>query len=98
MTRLYVGPVPLAGGSLAALTWYAAGSADSQSRDREDEQRFGQLTDEVTGKVEQTHTMLRGVQGLFMASDNINRLDFHRYARAMLVGEGGEVQAVQFAR
>jgi PAS domain S-box-containing protein len=99
LARVYVGAVVLAGGALAALTWYAVASAESRSRDREDEQRFAQLTYQVTSRVEQAHTMLRGVQGLFMASDSISRTDFHAYAQAMQVGAGaGAVQALQFAR
>ncbi|MFC5497865.1 CHASE domain-containing protein [Caenimonas terrae] len=96
--RFYAGAVLLAGSALAALTWYAVARGDSESRDREDEQRFAQLTYEVTSKVEQAYTMLRGVQGLFLASDNVTRADFHQYARALRVGEGAELQALQFAR
>ena len=48
----YPGAVLAAGISMAALTWFAVGGADSQTLSHADDQRFGQLSYEVTSKVE----------------------------------------------
>jgi PAS domain S-box-containing protein len=97
--RFYAGAFLLAGAALAALTWYAVGTADKQSAQREDDQRFAQLSYEVTSKVDQAHSVLRGLQGLFMASDNVTRSDFNAYARAVQVDQAQlGMQALQFAR
>jgi PAS domain S-box-containing protein len=99
LARFYPGAVLAAGLGLAALTWFAVADADTRAQDREDEQRFDQLTYEVASKVEQGHNVLRGLQGLFMASDHVTRSDFHEYARALQIEQGQlGVQALQFAR
>jgi PAS domain S-box-containing protein len=99
ITRFYPGAVLLAGTALAVLTWFAVGTSDALSQGHEDEQRFGQLTYDVTSKVEQAHNVLRGLQGLFMASNEVSRRDFHEYARALQIEQGQlGLQALQFAR
>ncbi len=94
-------PVALgvAGALLAGLVWWGVANSGEQALIREEEQRFGQLSYEVTTKVEQAHNILRGLQGVFMASDVVSRQDFHQYARALQIDQGKlGLQAVQFAR
>jgi PAS domain S-box-containing protein len=99
LARFSPGAVLLAGLALSALTWFAVADADARSQGREDEQRFEQLTYEVTSRVEQAHTVLRGLQGLFMGSEDVTRSDFHEYARALQIEQGQlGLQALQFAR
>jgi PAS domain S-box-containing protein len=87
------------GALLAVLTWLAVARADLQALELGHERRFSQITYEVESRTIQARNVLRGIQGLFIASDAVSRLDFHRYAKALEIEEGSlGLQAVQFAR
>ncbi len=91
--------VLLLGALLAALTWLAVARADLQALELEHERRFSQIAYEVESRTIQARNVLRGIQGLFIASNEVSRLDFHQYARALEIEEGTlGLQAVQFAR
>lgn len=91
--------VLLLGALLAVLTWLAVARADLQALELEHERRFAQIAYEVESRTIQARNVLRGLQGLFIASDEVSRLDFHQYARALEIEEGTlGLQAVQFAR
>ncbi len=88
----------LAGIALAVMTWLAVARADEQALANEEEHRFSQLTYEVTNRLVQARNVLRGLQGLFQASDDVSRSDFHQYAKALGLGQGAlGLQAIQFA-
>ncbi len=96
---VYAAALGIAGAGLAGLVWWGVANSGEQALVREEGQRFGQLSYEVTTKVEQAHNVLRGLQGVFMASDVVTREDFHHYARALQIEQGKlGLQAVQFAR
>ena len=91
--------VLLAGALLAVLTWMAVARSDLQALELEHERRFSQIAYQVESRTSQARNVLRGVQGLFVASNDVSRLDFHQYARALEIEEGTlGLQAVQFAR
>lgn len=84
---------------LAVLTWMAVARADLHAMEQEHDRRFSQITYEVESRTIQARNVLRGIQGLFIASDEVSRLDFHQYAKALEIEEGLlGLQAVQFAR
>lgn len=87
------------GALLAVLTWLAVARADLQAMEHEHERRFAQIAYEVESRTIQARNVLRGLQGLFIASEDVTRADFHQYARALEIEEGTMgLQAVQFAR
>ena len=91
--------VLLLGMLLAVLTWMAVARADQQALEQEHGRRFSQIAYEVESRTIQARNVLRGLQGLFIASDDVSRMDFHQYARALEIEEGTlGLQAVQFAR
>lgn len=96
LLQLMLGLAALALAALAALT---VAQSHEEALSREEAQRLRQLTDEVTSKLEEAHSILRGFQGLFMASQEVTRRDFHAYASALQVRRGMlGLQAAQFAR
>jgi len=97
--RLPVLGVLLLGALLAMLTWLAVARADLQVLELEHDRRFSQIAYDVESRTIQARNVLRGLQGLFIASDEVSRLDFHQYAQALEIEEGTlGLQAIQFAR
>lgn len=89
----------LLGIALSILAWLEVASFDQQIIAREHERRFLQLSSEVSNRVTQALTVVRGLKGLFIASEDVTRQDFHAYASALQVGQGtAGIQALQFAR
>ncbi|MGE3349940.1 MAG: CHASE domain-containing protein [Ramlibacter sp.] len=85
--------------SLAVATWLAVARSDEQAQAREQERQFTQISYEVSSRTTQALNVLSGLQGLFIASDEVTREDFHAYAQALEIERGMlGLQAVQFAR
>ncbi len=88
----------MVGAALAVFTWLAVAQSDENLQAHEEDQRFSQLTDEVTNRVTQVGGTVRALQGLFRASDDVTRREFHEYTSAMGLGNGEiGVQAAQYA-
>jgi PAS domain S-box-containing protein len=97
--RLPAAGVLLLGALLSVVTWMAVARADLQALEQEHERRFSQIAYEVESRTIQARNVLRGLEGLFIASDEVSRMDFHQYARALQIEDGSlGLQAVQFAR
>ncbi len=91
--------VLLLGALLAVVTWLAVARSDLHALEHEHERRFTQIAYEVESRTIQARNVLRGLQGLFIASNEVSRMDFHQYASALGIEEGMlGLQAVQFAR
>lgn len=87
------------GVALAMLAWLLVARADMQARQIEAERRFSEVTYEVISRTAQAQNVLRGLQGVFAASDEVNRADFHAYARALDIRRDAlGLKALQFAR
>jgi PAS domain S-box-containing protein len=87
------------GMALSFAAWMLVAQAEQRTTAREEEQHFGQLSYEVESRMRQVVHVVRGLQGLFDASDVVDRSEFHRYAMALEIPAGTlGLQAVQFAR
>lgn len=88
----------LLGAVLAVGTWVGVAEAELAALETAHERRFSQITYEVESRTLQARNVLRGVQGLFEASDDVSRKDFHLYARALEPEQGTlGLQAVQYS-
>lgn len=87
------------GVALAMLSWLLVARADMQARQAEEERRFSEVTYEVVSRTAQAQNVLRGLQGVFAASDEVTRADFHAYASALDIRRDTMgLRALQFAR
>ena len=90
--------VLLLGSLLALLTWIGMAESEQRALESAHERRFSQIAYEVESRTLQARNVLRVIQGLFDASDDVSRQEFHQYARALELEQGAlGLQAVQYA-